>query len=180
VTDGAIDLRDGAGPPQVASRPAGADDPAWLLRAVKERIEALPGVVKVGGGGLGEVATYLPGDRVAGMRVVEGTLQVSIVAAVGIPLVELAADVRRTANWPGRVDVHVADVHVPEPPPAPSTTTLPGSAAGVARADEGRPSTVGGAPSTPLAAPPSVRPGGEPTGPGAVTHPTSMEGTADV
>lgn len=51
-------------------------------------------VVALGGGPFGEVATYLPGRRVRGVRVAQGELQVHIVARWGPPLPEVADRVR--------------------------------------------------------------------------------------
>ena len=55
---------------------------------------ACPDVVGLSSGRFGEVATYLPGRRVNGVRVAAGELQVHIVARWGPPLPEVAEYVR--------------------------------------------------------------------------------------
>lgn len=52
------------------------------------------GVVGLSGGTFGEVATYLPGRRVAGVRYTPQGLEVHVVAAWGDPLPEIADRVR--------------------------------------------------------------------------------------
>lgn len=115
MSDGVIDLTADreAGASDPRTRSAG-DDPA-VLRAVAERVGAVPGVARVGSGGLGELATYLPGERLNGVRVEGRTLQLSIVARDGVPLPELARAVRAAAAWDGPVDVTVADLELGDP-----------------------------------------------------------------
>lgn len=63
------------------------------------------------------VATYLPGRTVSGVAVRAGEVQVCVVARYGLPLPEIAAEVRRavTPLVPGRaVDVVIADITSPE------------------------------------------------------------------
>lgn len=74
---------------------------------------ACPGVVALNGGGLAPVATYLPGRRVAGVRLDEHRILVSVTVARGCKVPELAEQIRANL-WSfaaGRpVDLHVADV----------------------------------------------------------------------
>jgi hypothetical protein len=66
------------------------------------------------------VATYLPGRTVSGVAVRAGEVQVSVVARYGLPLPEIAAEVRRavTPLAPDRVvDVVIADITPPETRP---------------------------------------------------------------
>jgi hypothetical protein len=90
------------------------DDPASpeSLRGVARRVEALPGVARVGSGRVGDFATHLPGERIDGVRARDDLLEVSVVARAHVPLVELAAEVREVARWPGRVDVTIADLEL--------------------------------------------------------------------
>ncbi|SDQ85650.1 hypothetical protein [Quadrisphaera sp. DSM 44207] len=85
--------------------------------AVAAAVRACPAVADLHSGGLRQVATYLPGRRVAGVRVDgEGPVEVAVVAAWGVPAAVVAGQVR-AAVAPlvgGRpVDVLVADVRLP-------------------------------------------------------------------
>jgi hypothetical protein len=84
--------------------------------AVAAVVEALPVVRSLSGGRFGEVATYLPGRRVQGVRVRGDSVEVHVVAGPGVPLPVVGATVRG-AVVPlagGRsVDVHVDDIEVP-------------------------------------------------------------------
>jgi hypothetical protein len=77
---------------------------------------ACPAVVSLHPGGLHYVATYLPGRRVAGVRVDDTVVEVAVVAATGVPVHVVAAQVRSAVAVlaAGRaVDVHIADVAPP-------------------------------------------------------------------
>lgn len=88
---------------------------------------AVPGVLDLHGGLLGEVATYLPGRRVAGIRLrdaedgEDATTEVHLVVAVDAPLHDTVEAVRaavRPLVGPGPVHVTVEDVvRRPEPEP---------------------------------------------------------------
>lgn len=110
--------------------------------AIAAAVATCPSVVGLSGGTAGEIATYLPGRRVAGVRSSPDSVEVHVIARYGRALHEIDAEVRGavTAAVPGphRIDVVVADVEdpfapkVPEPAPAaieagPSarTSTLP-------------------------------------------------------
>ena len=69
-------------PPRGAAA-GGADEIAELVRAV-------PGVVALHAGRFGEVATYLPGRRVTGVKLGEQAVEVHVVAEFGAPLRALA------------------------------------------------------------------------------------------
>lgn len=62
-------------------------------------VEQCPSVVRLASSGdrpgSVEVATYLPGRRVPGVRVVEGAVEVHVVARYGRPLPEVATEIRR-------------------------------------------------------------------------------------
>lgn len=80
-------------------------------------VSGLPAVARLSGGTVGEVATYLPGRRVTGIRVQDDAVTVHLVARYGTPLPEVADAVRSAiAGLVGgrRVDVGVDDVEVTE------------------------------------------------------------------
>lgn len=82
------------------------------------RARQVAGVADLSGGIAGEVATYLPGRRVTGIREHEGRVEIHLVLGATRPAPETAADVRRALAplVDGRpIDVIVADVRIPEP-----------------------------------------------------------------
>lgn len=100
--------------------------------AVASAALSVPTVARLGKGTGVEVATYLPGRRVTGVRVAEDDVEVHVVARWGASLPELGDQVR-TAVAPHaggrRVEVHVEDIEVPgeEEPTAPLGELPPGS-----------------------------------------------------
>jgi hypothetical protein len=96
--------------------------------AIAAAVSTCQSVSGVTGGLAGEVATYLPGRRVAGIRVNPGSVEVHVVARYGSTPAAIFREVRAAvaAAVPGpvQVDVVVADVEdpfaVPDelPPPA--------------------------------------------------------------
>jgi hypothetical protein len=93
-----------------------------LADAVASAVRRCPAVAGLHGGGPVQVATYLPGRRVEGVRLEDDRVLVSVVAAYGAPLTALTGQVRAAVGplaGGRRVDVHVADVRLPgEEPPA--------------------------------------------------------------
>lgn len=86
--------------------------------AVAATVTALPEVEALAATGRVPVATYLPGRRVLGVRVDEGSVTVAVVGAPRTPVAAIAAAVRRgLAPLVGarRVDVHVEDLATGEP-----------------------------------------------------------------
>ena len=76
-----------------------------------------PQVAGISGGFVGEVATYLPGRSVAGVRLTDDEVEIHIVARWGENLPEVAEAVRRavkphTAGFP--TSVYVEDIETPE------------------------------------------------------------------
>ncbi len=87
------------------------------LEAVAAAALGSPLIAGLTGGSFGEVATYLPGRRVLGVREVDGTIEVHVVAKWGTPLPEVA-EVVRAAVAPHAAGVPVAvfvdDIQVPD------------------------------------------------------------------
>ena len=72
-------------------------------------------VVDLTAGGFGEVATYLPGRRVSGVRIADGEIEVHIVARWGPPLPTIADHVRdavRPLSGGRSVNVVVDDIRL--------------------------------------------------------------------
>ncbi|MDO9380402.1 MAG: hypothetical protein Q7T56_16280 [Nocardioidaceae bacterium] len=95
-----------------AEAPAPEPDPADV---VAEAVLSTPGVADLHGGVLGEVATYLPGRRVNGVRLHDGGASIHVVVEWGSSVRETADSVRRSvrALVDGPVDVTVEDVARP-------------------------------------------------------------------
>jgi hypothetical protein len=115
--------------------PTSAD--GTLAEAVAAGACAVPGVARLSGGKAGQVATYLPGRRVSGVRVTGDSVEVHLVARWVASLPQLAQDVRAALDplVAGRaVTVFVEDIEsaVLEPPspardPLSTTPTAPDS-----------------------------------------------------
>lgn len=102
-------------PTAPAPRRSQRADPGQLAQAVAAAVRAHPAVADLDGGPFGAIASYLPGRRVLGVRIGEapGPVEVSVVARLGTPLSQLAAELRDviTAVAGSRpVDVTVNDV----------------------------------------------------------------------
>lgn len=84
--------------------------------AVHDAVASCPGVAGVGGGGLGALATYLPGRRIPGVRVSPEAVEVEIRMQWGAAARQVVADVR-AALAPvvrdRRVDLTLADIELP-------------------------------------------------------------------
>jgi uncharacterized alkaline shock family protein YloU len=91
------------------------------LEVVAAAALGCPLIAGLSGGAFGDIATYLPGRRVVGVREADGTVEVHVVAKWGTPLPEVA-DIVRAAVIPyasGRaVAVFVDDIEVPADPAA--------------------------------------------------------------
>jgi hypothetical protein len=89
-----------------------------LARTVDELallVLAVPGVVRLHGGGYGEIGTYLPGRRVAGVKLTDDRIEVHVVLAAGVPVRDAAQRIHAAlaAVTAGRqVHVCVDDVAV--------------------------------------------------------------------
>lgn len=79
-----------SGPGAGGASPAPQVDPAEVVR---DAVLTAPGVVALHAGPFGEVGTYLPGRRVAGVRITDEEIEVHVVAALGTPLAHTTAGV---------------------------------------------------------------------------------------
>lgn len=78
---------------------------------------ACPHVAGLSAGTVEEIATYLPGRRVQGIRIRDDVLEIHLVAKWGTPLPEVAAEVRQAvAGLAGgrQTAVSIEDIEVPE------------------------------------------------------------------
>lgn len=97
-----------ASPPRRPADPSRAD----LVDALAAAVRAVPGVADLHAGVFGEVGTYLPGRRVAGITLGPEGAQVHVTLVMGHPVREAAAQVREAVVVlaPGPVHVTVEDV----------------------------------------------------------------------
>ncbi len=104
-------------PNSSAVRPGAGDAFAEPVDRVAEAVRAVPGVADLSGGVMGEVGTYLPGRRVAGVRLRENSTDIHVT-------VEYGRDVRRVAHMirhivgqltgTSTVNVTIADLRAPD------------------------------------------------------------------
>ena len=89
--------------------------PEEIADRVRSAVLAVPGVADMHTGSFGEVATYLPGRKVDGVRVRSDSTEVHVVIDWGVPAGRTADAVRAaTANITAtRVDVVIQDVAAP-------------------------------------------------------------------
>lgn len=82
---------------------------------VVAEVTALPGVTRMHAGMYGEVATYLPGRRVVGVRVLDDAAHVHVVATWDAALPQLSRDIQHAVAPIVGTDVHVSieDVDTP-------------------------------------------------------------------
>ncbi|MGB3480637.1 MAG: Asp23/Gls24 family envelope stress response protein [Mycobacterium sp.] len=73
---------------------------------------SVPGVVSLHGGMFGEVATYLPGRRVPGVRIGDDRVAVHVSLALGAPVRETAAAIQQAVavGTALPVDVTIEDI----------------------------------------------------------------------
>ena len=87
------------------------------VEAIAAAALGCPLIADLTGGRFGEVATYGPGRRVLGVRIVEGVVELHVVAKWEAPLPEVADAVRAAvAPYAGGlpVSVFVDDIELPE------------------------------------------------------------------
>lgn len=85
--------------------------------AVAAAATACPGVDSLDGGAVGSVVSYLPGRRVAGIRIGADSVTVQAKIVWGIPVAEAGHQIQQAvaglvANR--RVDVVISDISVPD------------------------------------------------------------------
>lgn len=92
--------------------PLSPDPVADQAHVVAAAVLAVPGVAQLHAGLFGEVATYLPGERVNGVRLRDTACEVHVVIVWGSPVLDVADRVRATvaAITGGPVDVTIEDV----------------------------------------------------------------------
>lgn len=96
----------------MTAEPSTAQSPEQLADRVAAAVSRVPGVVGLHGGAFGEAATYLPGRRVAGVRLTDAVAEVHITVVYGTPVDETAEKVRAavTPLVTTPVDVRVEDI----------------------------------------------------------------------
>jgi len=72
--------------------------PLEIADLIEQAVLKVPGVSALHGGSFGEVATYLPGRRVSGIRVRDDVSEVHVVIAWGTPVLATASAVRRAVH----------------------------------------------------------------------------------
>jgi len=88
---------------------------AAFADAVAAVVRSQPGVARLSGGKNGEVATYLPGRRVSGVRITDAAVEIHLVARWVPSLPDLADDLRAAiAPMAGNrlVGVFIEDVEI--------------------------------------------------------------------
>lgn len=89
--------------------------------ALAAAVAGCPDVDSLSAGLFGEVATYLPGRRVTGVRVGVDSIEIHVIARWGTPLPAIAEQVRSACEplaGGRRVDVTIEDVIADNPTPA--------------------------------------------------------------
>jgi hypothetical protein len=92
--------------------------------AVATAVQSCPGVSGLHGGPFGEIGSYLPGRRVAGVQVTKTNLTVQVRSKWDVPVAELSRQLRPAlAGLAGakRIDIIVADI---DDPPGEATPDL--------------------------------------------------------
>jgi hypothetical protein len=91
-----------------SSASSASSGPAEEAEDIAAAVSAAPGVAALSGGRLGGVGTYLPGRRVTGVVLRDNDLEVHIVGRYGVPVAEIATEVRRAVEpYAGERTVHV-------------------------------------------------------------------------
>jgi hypothetical protein len=106
------------------------------VEAVAAATSACPSVARLASGGMAEVATYLPGRRVLGVRAREEEVEVHVVGRWEVPVPEVANEVRAAVSPLSGglpVGVYIDDIDIPpsvlgveEPPTELPPVTGPG------------------------------------------------------
>ncbi|WP_051026470.1 Asp23/Gls24 family envelope stress response protein [Nocardia higoensis] len=98
--------------PAAAEPAAGRDDAGGRADRIAAAVTAVPGVAGLHPGMFGEAATYLPGRRVAGIRVGERGVDIHVSVRFGVPIAQVAERIRAAvaAIDAGPVSIMVEDV----------------------------------------------------------------------
>lgn len=115
-----ISVGDSAPGDRAPSPAAEPIDPDLLAAAVT----ACASVAGLSGGVAGEVATYLPGRRVTGIRVRDEEVQVHVVGVYGFPVAQMGAEIRTAVGPLVRglpVSVRIDDLAAPGDQPTAET-----------------------------------------------------------
>lgn len=96
-----------------------AGQPVEQADVIATAVLGTPGVQGLHPGAFGEVATYLPGRRVTGVRVLDDSCEVHVTLRWGAPFADTSAAVRDAIRplTTGPIDVVVEDVASPASPP---------------------------------------------------------------
>lgn len=85
-------------PPTITDPAAPARVVTVSADAIAAAVLACPLVVALSGGRAGEIASYLPGRRVTGVRIGDGAVTVHVVAAYGPTCEQIATQVRQAVQ----------------------------------------------------------------------------------
>lgn len=81
--------------------------PPGVADLVAAATRLVPGVSDLHPGAFGEVATYLPGRRVIGVRVADALTEVHVVVTMGAPVLATAEAIRAVVQPLVATEVHV-------------------------------------------------------------------------
>src|SRR6476620_7224282 len=102
------------------AEPADDTDPAIVdginVDAVASAVRAVPGVSDLAGGRFGDATSYLPGRRLAGVAVRDGTVRISVRARWGVSAGDLLRQITlalRPIFSDRRIDVVIAEIDNP-------------------------------------------------------------------
>lgn len=94
-------------------------EPAEIAARVVAAVAAVPGVSRLHGGAIGDLATYLPGNRLVGIRIDgDGPVELGVVVRMGHPIPQVVEQVRHAITavytnaelmFPG-ADITIADI----------------------------------------------------------------------
>ncbi len=90
--------------------------PVLAVDLMAAAVQACPSVAGLHGGQFGEVATYLPGRRVLGVRITDTAVDVHVTGWFPATMLQIAAQIRAAVTpWAGGlpVDVTIEDMLVP-------------------------------------------------------------------
>ena len=83
------------------------ETPPVVADLIAAATRSVPGVSDLHAGAFGEVATYLPGRRVTGVRVADALTEVHVVVTMDAPVMATAAAIRAVVQPLVGTEVHV-------------------------------------------------------------------------